>query len=319
MAVEPDQVAGLLAAEEQPLSAERLEDVTVADVGDEDANASLLHQAVKAEVGHRGDGYPLHPEMEGEDREDLVAVDRLSALVDREHPVTVPVEGDPEVEVLLANDVGQRAEVGGAAADVDVRPVRIVPDRGDVRAKVLEGVWREARVGPVRAVDGDPEAAQVRAEAFEHELEVSVSGDLDPVDLAAAGRRGVEKCLDLLLGVVRQLAALVVEELDPVVLRRVVRGRDDGGEVEPEQRDRRRGQHAGENGRSSRGGDPLRKRRLERGAARARVAAHEDAAPARPERSRLTEPLHEIRRERLADDATDAVRPEVVPRHGAGR
>ena len=70
----------------------------------------------------------------------------------------------------------------------------------------------------------------------------------DAVDGAAAGAGRVEERLDLLLGLVGQLVPGAVEELDAVVLGRVVRGGDDDAEVEREQRDRRRRQHAGEHG-----------------------------------------------------------------------
>ena len=52
---------------------------------------------------------PVHVEVDREDREDLVAVDRLSLLVDREHPVSVAVEGDAEIEAAAANGVRQAA------------------------------------------------------------------------------------------------------------------------------------------------------------------------------------------------------------------
>src|SRR5215831_17354995 len=113
---------GLLAAEQQPLAAERLEDVAVADVGDDDPDASLLHQAVKAQVRHRRDGHRINAEMEREHSEDLVAVERLSTLVDGKHPVAVAVERDAEIEASAAHDRGERSEIGSPAADVDVRP-----------------------------------------------------------------------------------------------------------------------------------------------------------------------------------------------------
>ena len=225
----------------------------------------------------------------------------------------------PRSRAAVADDVGERAEVGRAAADVDVRPVRRVADGDHLRAELLERLRREAGVGAVRAVDRDAEAGQVGAEALEHVLEVAVRRDLDPVDLAAAGSRRVEERLDLLLGGVRQLAAVAVEELDAVVLRRVVRGGDHRAEIEAEQRDRGRRQDAGEHGGSSRRGDPVRERLLELEAAGARVAPHEDTAAPAPERRRLAEPLDEVGRQRLADDAANAVRSEVLPRHGAGR
>src|SRR6185437_10338220 len=117
--VEPDEVAGLLAAEEEPLAPERLEHVAVADIGHDDANAALLHQAVEAEVRHRGHGNSIDVEVECEDGEDLISVERLAPLVDGQHPIAVAVERDSEVEAAASDDVGQRAKVGRPAADVD--------------------------------------------------------------------------------------------------------------------------------------------------------------------------------------------------------
>src|SRR3954462_4720783 len=212
---------------------------------------------MEAEVRHRRDGDALDAQVEPEPREDLVAVDRLSALVDREHPVAVAVEGDAEIEAAGANGVRQQGEVGRAAADVDVRPIRLVADRDDLGAELLERLRREACVGAVRAVDPDAEAAEVSAEPLEHVLEVAVRGHLDPVDLAAAGYRAVEEHLDLLLGGVRQLAAVAVEELDAVEFRRIVRGGDDRSEIETEQRDSGRRQDTGQHGASAGGSYPV--------------------------------------------------------------
>ncbi len=301
------------------LAPQRLEHVAVADVGRDDANAALLHQTVEAEIRHRRHRDRLDAEREREDRDDLVAVDRRARLVDREHPVAVPVERDAEVEAAVADGLAERAKVGRAAADVDVRPVGRVADRRHLRAELLERLRREAGVGAVRAVDRDAEAAEVGAEALENVLEVAVRRDLDAVDLAAAARRLVEKRLDLLLGGVGQLAAHAIEELHAVVLGRVVGGGDHHAEIEAEQRDRRRRQHAREHGGAARRRDATRERLLELHARRTRVAADEDSATAAPERRRAPEPLDELDRQRLADDAAHAVRSEVLPRHGARR
>ena len=56
-----------------------------------------LHQPVETEVGHHGDGDEVDIQVEREDGEDLVAVDRVAVTVDREHPVAVTVERDAEV------------------------------------------------------------------------------------------------------------------------------------------------------------------------------------------------------------------------------
>ena len=91
-------MARLLAAEHAALAQQRLEHVAVADVGRDDADAVLAHQRVEAEVRHLRDRDEVDAEVEREDRDDLVAVDELAALVDREHPVAVAVERDAEVE-----------------------------------------------------------------------------------------------------------------------------------------------------------------------------------------------------------------------------
>ena len=226
-------MAGLLAAEEQRFASQRLEHVAVADVGDDDADPALLHQAVEAEVRHLRDGDSVDSEVEGEDREDLVAVDRLAPLVDGKHPVAVAVERDPEVEALLTHDPREERQIGRSTPDVDVVAVGVVPDRRHLGAELLEGLWCNARVGAVRAVDRDAEAAQVGAELLEHVLEVAVRRDPDAVDGAPSRGRCVEQRLDLLLCGIGQLAAGAVEELDAVVLRRVVRRGDHGAEVEP--------------------------------------------------------------------------------------
>ena len=201
---------------------------------------------------------------------------------------------------------------------VDVLAVRGVPDRGHLGAEPLERLRGDPGIGAVGAVDRDPEAGEVGAEALEHVVEVAVGVDADAVDRPAAAFGRVEQRLDLLLGRVGELAAVLVEELDAVVLRRVVRSRDDDAEVEREQRHGGRREHAGEHGVPAGGDDAARERLLELGAGAAGVTADEDAAAAGPERRRLAEPLDEVDGQILADDATDAVGAEVPGGGGEG-
>ena len=98
MVAQPEDVARLLAAEHSALRSQRLEHVPVSHRCREDADAVLRHQAVEAEVRHHRHGHELDAERERQDREDLVAVDRLATLVDGEHAIPVAVERDTEVE-----------------------------------------------------------------------------------------------------------------------------------------------------------------------------------------------------------------------------
>ena len=78
MAFEVDDVPRLLAAEHAALTADRLEDVPVADVRRHDADPSLAEQPVEPEVRHPRDGDELDAEVEGEHGEDRVAVELRS-------------------------------------------------------------------------------------------------------------------------------------------------------------------------------------------------------------------------------------------------
>ena len=92
----------LLAAELATLAVQRVEDVAVADVGGDDADAVVVHQPVEAEVGHHRDRDEVDAEREREHRQQLVAVERRAGGVDGEHAVAVAVEGEAEVEAMLS-------------------------------------------------------------------------------------------------------------------------------------------------------------------------------------------------------------------------
>src|SRR5439155_12397778 len=102
------------APQEAALSAQSLEHVTVADLGRQEADPPLLGKAVKAEVRHLRDRDDVDIEVIGEDRQDLIAVDRSAVCVDGEYPVAVSVEGDPEVEVTLQHRPLEQRQVGRA-------------------------------------------------------------------------------------------------------------------------------------------------------------------------------------------------------------
>ena len=99
MVAQVDDVAGLLAAQQSVLAPERFEHVAIADVGREHADAALLHQRVEAVIRHLCHGDEVDAEVQCEDRDDLIAVDEIAALVDGEHAVAVAVECDADVEL----------------------------------------------------------------------------------------------------------------------------------------------------------------------------------------------------------------------------
>ena len=172
------------------------------------------------------------------------------------------------------------AQVGSAAADVDVRRRRARRRSHDLGAELRTPPAR-VRVRAVRAVDDDREPVEVGAEAVEHVVDVASRSRPRRLSTAPGARRGrVEQRLDLLLGRVGELVAVAVEELDAVVLGRVVRRGDDDPEVERVERDRGRRQHAAEDAVAAGRDDAARERLLELDA-RARVSRPTKTAPPR--------------------------------------
>jgi hypothetical protein len=146
----------------------------------------------------------------------------------------------------------------------------------------------------------------------------SVQG-ANPPDARGAGPvRRVQPGLHGGLGLVGQLEAVGGEELDAVVAVGVVRGGDDGRQVEAvtaqQQRRGRRGQDAAEQDVAAGRGDPGAERGLEHLPGLARVA--DDEHPRRLggglQRRRLAQGERQLGGQQLAGDATDAVGPEEL-------
>ena len=198
MVAQPEDVTRLLAAQNAAFGAKGLEHVAVADRRGHDPDPVLVHEPVEAEVRHRGHRDEVDVECRSEDRDDLVAVERLAPLVDRKHAVAVAVERDPEVRADLDDLVAQSREVGRAAARVDVRPVGLDADRRHLRAERLESRRRELEERAVRAVDRDVEAGEVGAEPLDDVVQVALAGAFEVLDGPVVPRQRIEKPLDLL-------------------------------------------------------------------------------------------------------------------------
>src|SRR5580765_2368617 len=119
-------------------------------------------------------------------------------------------------------------------------------------------------------------------------LEVAVGRNADLVYVATSGRRLLEQRFDLLLLRIGEFLTVAVEELDAVVLGRVVRRRDHAAEVEGQERDCGCRQHARDDRASAGRGDAAREGVLELGTGCTRVAPDEDAPAAGPDRRGTT-------------------------------
>ena len=238
-------MAALLAAEAQPPGAQGLEDVPVADGGRLHGDAGVAHGVVEAEVAHHGgdDGVVLERaalvHRQRADRQDHVAVDDLAVGGHGQAAVGVAVVGDPEVGALLPHHLGERREVGGSDAVVDVPAVGVAADRVHGRAGPAIDVGAGEGGRAVGAVDDQPEAGQRLVDGGEDVARVvlrRVGQVADAADVRAGGAvvgRGAadDRALDRRLERVGQLVPAAAEQLDAVVGHRVVAGGDHDAEV----------------------------------------------------------------------------------------
>ena len=149
--LEDDDVAALLAAEAGPADLHPLEDVLVADGRPDHLAAGRLDDRLEPAVredrddeGALGEHAALEP-IEGEDPEHLVAVDDPTRAVDRDQPIGVAVEGEPDVGAASLDLRGERGRRRGPGVDVDVHAVGLVVDDLDGRAGGREDLRADHR------------------------------------------------------------------------------------------------------------------------------------------------------------------------------
>jgi hypothetical protein len=247
----------------------------------------------------------------------LVAVAHRPLAVDRDHPVGVTVEREPDLGVRGRDPLGEPLRRGCAAAVVDVAPVRLVAEDLGIRAESPEDGGTDAVRRAVRAVEHHAKPGEVEREGRAQLAHVVVGRALErPHRPDAVALRIVDDGLDRRLGVVVQLAAGRSEELDAVVGVGVVRGGHDRGEVESEpanqDRCRGRGQYSAQHRVAPRGGDPGGEGGLQHRAGLPGVADDQDlrAVALRGARRRAAELGGQVRGQQVADRSPDPVGPE---------
>ena len=120
---------------------------------------AACQRAPQAEVRHHGDRdrvvaqHPALVPVERGHHHQLIAVDELAALVDREHAVRVAVEREAEIGAARPHRGLQLLRMRRAATGVDVPAVGIGVQHVDARARVAQRARPELRRRPVRAVD----------------------------------------------------------------------------------------------------------------------------------------------------------------------
>ena len=261
-------------------------------------------------------------------RQHLIAVDHVAARVREQRPVGVAVVRHTRVRPH-ANDLGgDDLRMQRTAPDVDVVAVRPIEDRVHDGTQASKDLRREPRRRAVRAVDDERHPVE-RAVGRRHQM---LQVPLPPhavVGQAAElgdrhGRFG-EHRLDLVLQVVGQLHPVAREELDAVVLGRVVRGGDDHTgrslELHGEERDRRCGFDPGQDDVAAGRTDAVRQRLLQPDTRAPGVAADQERRPAGAVASehddgRAAQTEGQVARQVRAREAANTVGAEESPHGG---
>src|SRR5579875_2989184 len=334
--VEEDQVAARLAPQPRPRLQHPLQDVAVAHPDPVQLDPRPPERHLEPHVGHDRPDHPASGQgasggqVEGHDPHDEVPVHERPAGIGGDDPVPVPVVGEPHVGPVGPHRLLDHRRVGGAAVGVDVEAVGRGVHGDDGGPEPLPQARGHGARGPVGAVHDDPPALEPPPRTARQEVEVAVGsvGDVEDAAHLPAGRPrerggGVHERLDGVLHAVGQLEPRGREELDPVVLHRIVGGGDDDPRVDPklprEERHARRGEDpqpedVGPLGAQARGEGGLQEVARDPG-----VAPDGEPAPARghehPHR-RPRDPVHELGGQVGVGDAPDAVgAEEASPGH----
>ena len=226
--------------------------------------------------------------------------------------------------------------MGRTAVHVDVGAVEVLVDGDDLRSQAAEGLSTRERRGAVPRVECDAHTREVdalRAHALNRMLDVDFAGLVNRkgnAHLVAGKHRGgvlalrallgsisstleaalLDELLDLIFHLVGKLVALGVEELDAVVLRRVMRSGDHrtavGVQLAHEQRNRRRGDNPHRELGSPRTHDAGGKRRFQHIARQAGVLADHDVLAEEHGRS-LSQAIGKLAGELGVRDSADTI------------
>ena len=246
-------MAALLAADAAAVFGHVLINILVTDGSLGVADALLVERLVQTEVGHDGGDDGVHQQLAAlfhvaaVNVQDVVAGDDVALFIHTEAAVGVAVVGKADVEVVLHNELLQTLNVGGAGVQVDVQAVGLVVDDVGVCTESIKNALGNVPAGTVGAVqaDLDPlEGVNPQRDQVSHVAVASADVVDGAADMVTAGKRqlgpilvkdvqlAVEVILDEQQCFLVHLLAVAVDELDAVVVIRVMARRDHDAAVE---------------------------------------------------------------------------------------
>ena len=182
----------------------------------------------------------------------LIAIDGVAFLVDNYQPVRVPIQCDADIGTFFDNALPHGGEGGRADPIVDVGAIRGNADCDHVRAQFPYGARGYFVCRAVSAIDDDLEPIEtyLRGYGLLYGMNIPPACVVDPAGTTDAVRLNQQRLLfqqefDCCFGVVRKFVSVRSEQLDAIILERIVAGGNHhaqvGAHFARQQRDRRCG------------------------------------------------------------------------------
>ena len=238
VAVQRQQVARPLAAQQPAVAGKLFQHVTIAHLGANELHATVLQCHLHCHVGHQRADNARHGFAPGQpigrqQVQQFVAVVQTAARVHHLQPVCIAVQCDAIVGVVGPHRAHQSLRMRGAHFVVDVQSIGRTADGQHLRTQFMEHFRRDVVRRTMRGIHHDLQAAQrqVLSEGALAKLDVPPRRIVQAPGFAQRG--GIRPHGFLLqrrfhgqLPFVGQLGALRAEEFDAVVGVRVVTGAD---------------------------------------------------------------------------------------------
>ena len=236
-----DDVPRLLTTQRIAARSQCFEDVAVADARLDHVDPGVAHRQVETEIGHHrhDDGVvaklTLGEQIRSDDGDDVIAVDDRPGVIDGDQAVCVTVECHADVGAVLQHRSSNVRRHGRATSIVDVAPIRCIRDHDHLRAGGAEHLRPDHGCSTIRCVEHDAQPVEAAPlEVPQHMVDigsmVAVVRHRSCVREITTAQDRLQLGLDALLDVVGQLEPAEREQLDPIVVIRVVGGRHDRSE-----------------------------------------------------------------------------------------
>ena len=239
-------MAGLFAAQVKPVLAHMLYHIAVAHTRARQPQPLSLQISLKPQIGHNGcdnarRAQALMPVPVGRNQpHNLVAINNAAVLVANDEAVGIAIKRNADIGFFRPYRVGQKASIGRTAALVYVEPVRCHADGDNFGPQFPKRGRGDLIGGTISTIDHQLDAIK---------REMARKGALGKFDIARLavvnafgatqlGRRrqfAVHRCVhqgfNLIFDFVGKFETVWPEQLDAVVLKGIMRGRNHNADI----------------------------------------------------------------------------------------